>query len=259
MIKFMMLLAMAALIGAIFFGIMNQQTLNAQVEKISQLDQQFGAVSRDVVEAEGKLQEASTALAAANTAKQEVQGRLSLTKNDLMRKDTETKRLDETLTKMTSRMEELKIMEDKLGGMTPEQLNRDLETVNSQYAAKQEEMKKLESDLLAANTKSEENATKIEKLKAAEEQRRKQIAGNALQATIIAVNQDFGFVIVNAGSDLGVTADTSFLVQRDVDRIGRLRIVSVEPTLTVADIVPGSLSPGARIMVRDKVIFESAR
>jgi len=64
-------------------------------------------------------------------------------------------------------------------------------------------------------------------------------------------------VIINAGAEQGVAPESSLLVVRGNNRIGRLRIVSVEPQVTVADIMPGSVVPGASLMVRDKVIFDS--
>ncbi|MEA3188595.1 MAG: hypothetical protein QOD99_2425, partial [Chthoniobacter sp.] len=45
------------------------------------------------------------------------------------------------------------------------------------------------------------------------------------------------------------------LVVRGDQRIAKVRITSVEPSTSVADVVPGSMSRGARVQPGDRVIF----
>ena len=50
--------------------------------------------------------------------------------------------------------------------------------------------------------------------------------------------------------------NATMLVVRDDVPIGKVRITSVEPTSSIADILPGSLARGVTIQPGDRVIFE---
>jgi transcription elongation GreA/GreB family factor len=63
--------------------------------------------------------------------------------------------------------------------------------------------------------------------------------------------------MVNAGRAHGVSADSSLLVKRGNARVGRLRIVSLEDMMTVADVVDEAGVSGVVVKPGDKVIFES--
>ena len=76
-------------------------------------------------------------------------------------------------------------------------------------------------------------------------------------ATVIAVNNEWGFVMVNAGRAHGVEADSSLLVKRGNVRIARLRLVNLQDTACVCDVVKESLMKGIKVQPGDKVIFES--
>jgi hypothetical protein len=89
-------------------------------------------------------------------------------------------------------------------------------------------------------------------------QRAQKLAVGGLVATVIAVNNEWGFVMVNAGQTHGVSPDASLLVKRGNSRIGRLRIVNLEATSTIADLVDDSIVPGINVQPGDKVIFETS-
>ena len=89
-------------------------------------------------------------------------------------------------------------------------------------------------------------------------QRAQKLAINGLIATVIAVNKDWGFVMVNAGREHGVQADSSLLVKRGNSRIARLRIVNLGDRSIVADVVDESLTSGIDVKPGDKIIFESS-
>jgi uncharacterized coiled-coil protein SlyX len=80
------------------------------------------------------------------------------------------------------------------------------------------------------------------------------ISRNAMEAVVTAVNQDWGFLVIGAGSNSGFTPQSSLLVKRDGKFIARVRPTSIEATQTVADIDLDSLAPGVRIQPGDRVI-----
>lgn len=82
-----------------------------------------------------------------------------------------------------------------------------------------------------------------------------QLRVNATDAVITAVNHDWGFVLIGAGTNSGFAPQTSMVVQRDGRVIGRIRPSSIEPTQTIAEIMIESMAPGVRLQPGDRVIF----
>jgi len=103
-----------------------------------------------------------------------------------------------------------------------------------------------------ADNKAEENRLIDKKM-----ERNVRIQRNAMEAVITGVNQDWGFVVIGAGSNTGFTPQTSLLVKRDGRLIGRVRPSAIEPTQTIADIDLESLAAGVRLQPGDRVILAS--
>ena len=110
-------------------------------------------------------------------------------------------------------------------------------------AAKEKEVKKATDDLADIQKRVED--------------RRKFFDRNSLTATIVAVNNDWGFVVIDAGKNKEITADTKLLITRGIDTIGKLNIVSVEGNRTVANIDLKSVRRGTSVAPGDRVILET--
>lgn len=78
---------------------------------------------------------------------------------------------------------------------------------------------------------------------------------NAMESVITRVNQDWGFVVIGAGSKNGFTPQTILLVKRDGRLIGKIRPTAIEPSQTIADIIADSMAPGVRLQPGDRVIL----
>jgi len=78
---------------------------------------------------------------------------------------------------------------------------------------------------------------------------------NGLQGEVLAYNPGFNFVVLSIGDRQGAVANAEMILERGGSQIGKVRITSVEPSTSVADIIPGSLARGVRVQPGDIVIF----
>ena len=62
-------------------------------------------------------------------------------------------------------------------------------------------------------------------------------------------------MVLSIGDRQGAVANAEMILQRGGSQIGKVRITSVEPSTSVADIIPGSLARGVRVQPGDQVIF----
>jgi hypothetical protein len=123
---------------------------------------------------------------------------------------------------------------------------------------KKDQTKKLEELTTLADGATKDvarNKTSIADLSARKAKRDEKIARNAKEAVITAVEADWGFVVIGAGSNTGFTPQTKLLVKRDGVLIGRVNPTSIEPSQTIAEIDRTSMPLGASLQVGDRVIL----
>lgn len=77
----------------------------------------------------------------------------------------------------------------------------------------------------------------------------------SIRGTVLAVNSDYNFVVLNLGNRQGVVANAEMMVLRGGAMIGKIRISSVEPATAIGDIVSNSLARGVRLQPGDIVVY----
>jgi chromosome segregation ATPase len=114
--------------------------------------------------------------------------------------------------------------------------------------------------LLAAA--QDENTTlkaQMAELQSKEKSRQTSQMRQGLQGTILAVNQAWNFVVLSLGDRQGVVANAEMLVQRGNQLLGKIRITSVEPSTSIADIMVRTVPRGFTVMPGDTVIYQAKR
>lgn len=129
----------------------------------------------------------------------------------------------------------------------------------SMKQTKEERVEKIdELDVLIAGAEKsiEENTAELANQVKREEARQMKINRSAVEAVITGVQQDWGFLVIGAGSNSGFIPTSTMLVKRDGRMIGKVRPSSIEPNQTIAEIIFPSLAPGVRLQPGDIVIFD---
>lgn len=115
--------------------------------------------------------------------------------------------------------------------------------LEGQFAIKDAEIKKAEEQLKVAQSKVQE--------------RRKLFSINSFSSRVVDVNNDWGFVVIQGGRDRGVTPQTKLIVTRGNQTIGKVNIISVEGTRTIANIIPNSVHNAQPVSRGDRVVLET--
>jgi len=76
------------------------------------------------------------------------------------------------------------------------------------------------------------------------------------QGRILAVNGGWNFVVLSIGDKQGAVMNATMLVVRGGEPIAKVRISSVEPSTSIADIIPGSVRRGVSVQPGDNVVYE---
>jgi hypothetical protein len=75
-----------------------------------------------------------------------------------------------------------------------------------------------------------------------------------LRGEVVAVDPKFDFVVLNIGGDVGVKERGELLVNRNGQLIAKLRISSVSPTHSIANILPEWKAANEEVLEGDKVL-----
>lgn len=139
--------------------------------------------------------------------------------------------------------------------VTFENLAEKVQQIEDDKKEKTKQLGELESLVEAAQKVVETNQAEIARLADRAAARDSRIRRNAMESVVSAVNDDWGFVVIGAGSSTGFSPQTRLLVKRDGRLIAELKPSSIEPSQTIAEIDLESVAPGARIQPGDRVIL----
>lgn len=147
----------------------------------------------------------------------------------------------------------------RTGTKEGEDLSAKVAQMAAQLAANQTalaEKEKLVDDL---TTKYKTEQSQLQSASSEVERYRKNIAVHGITGRIQAVNPGWNFVVINVGDRQGATVNSQLVVVRGGQNIGRVKITSVEPTSSIADVVPGSMARGQKVQPGDEVVFTGNR
>lgn len=220
-------------------------------------------VSADADVKENELKKERAVLAAAEGKREELTQSITTLKSAGATMERDLGELDNTLKSQESEFAELNktleevnnILKDLGGGITLDTLPEKIQQIEEDKKAKTAKLEELNTLVAAAEKLLEKNRAEVDRLVKRKVERNSRISRNSMESVVTAVNQDWGFLVIGAGSNSGFTPQTSLIVQRDGRLIGRIRPSSIEPTQTIAEIDFDSLATGVRLQPGDRVML----
>jgi DNA repair exonuclease SbcCD ATPase subunit len=256
-------LSVLAIGAAGFFGWTAKENFESQLEDRDALKTQNVNLSKNITE---KTSDKEVATEARKVALDEE----ATTKASLESAIANERELNNTLDDIKNSLEEVVAEEaqideaiDAVKKLFP---GIELDQVQSKYNEMVDQEKKLTAqleDLELFKVKLGEDIAKnkadIVRVKKKVADSIERVRNNTFQATVTAVDSEWDFVVIGAGEKSGLTAESKLLVQREGRLLGKLSVYKVEANRAIADIEPGSLSPGVVLRRGDQVILEKVR
>lgn len=239
------------------FGFLNQGKISSARSAAEAAKAELSGAQAKATKAEGDLKKAAESVAALNTEKEQTVAQLTAAQselntaknttipgltNQISDKDKQITQLDADVKAKQAEIDRLIAAGTTPTGPTEEQTLKDQE--------QQTVITKLQGELDAARTQLGEFRKKEEDEKALRMR-------NGLEGRILAVNQAWNFVVLNLGDRNGVINNAEMLIKRGTQLIGKVRITSVEPSTSIADIVANSVPGGVTVQPGDNVIYQA--
>ncbi len=210
----------------------------------------------DIVTEKALLEDSKNALALVTQSVSALESDAITLKRDLAKLDSELEGQEAEFAELQKALEEVqKIFADLGEDVDIDNLPEKIAEIEEDIKVKRTKVEELETLIEGAKTKLEAKQADVQRLVERKSARNQRIARNAIEARVTAVNQDWGFLVIGAGSNSGFTPQTTLLVKRDGRLIGRVNPSAIEPTQTIAEIDMKSLSPGVRIQPGDSVML----
>jgi len=237
-------------------GFLNRQTLVETKDKLATEQGEHSKTRDSLTKTSGELTASKKSVEELTTKNQAAESDIAKLKADVAGKKSELEKLTASVSEKESEIAQLKteietktqeIVTLQAGAIVPDEAEAsddkaritELETVNAELTSKLD------------STRGE-----LEVFKQKEKEKLTRQALNSLTGRILAVNQAWNFVVLNIGDRNGILSNTELIVKRGTARIGRVRITSVEPSTSIADIIPGSMVRGLSIQPGDDVIYQ---
>ncbi|MGE9268851.1 MAG: hypothetical protein ACQKBY_12215 [Verrucomicrobiales bacterium] len=256
------IIAILVLLAAAFFGFQLKGKYETQLAETADLVGKNKVISKAIDDKKTKKGEADQARGSALEARNAANAELELAtakgadlKNDLARVES---RIEEAQAELDNVNKLIAEMQKAAPGIGIDELPGEIERLKADKVAKQKRLDELDLLTTKLSTQLEKERSDISRERALLAESRERVRSSAnFQATVTAVNNDWGFVVVGAGANSGLTGNSKLLVQRGGRLIGKLSISKLENNQTIAEVVPDSLAVGARIQNGDRVILES--
>lgn len=258
-------LSLAAILAAAYFSNVNKENfLEQQESRIATFNQNkkvSANADKTKVELDDEEKKRKDALDALEEVKATIES-LEAKSRELSRElagiDSE---LEEQLAELEDaekgRLEAEKVLKDAgfEGAVTFDNIDGKIKELEDKRKVLIADIEELETNIDGANNKIAKNRTEIGRLAARKSERDQRIRGNARQSVITAVDQNWGFVVIGAGSSSGFAPQTNLIVTRDGRLIAEVTPSSIEASQTIAEIDFDTVVPGVRIQPGDRVML----
>ena len=142
-------------------------------------------------------------------------------------------------------------------GLTIDNVRERLEEMRTTLAARTAEIENLDGEITTIEEGVERNQRSLDGYVARQAERRRAFDLNSTEGLITAINRDWGFAVVNLGENSGVSPDTTFVVKRGTQSLGKLTVMSIEPGSTVTNINYDTIPDNVELQPGDRVILEN--
>jgi myosin heavy subunit len=250
-------------IGAAVLGFLNRGTLLNTRAELESTTGQLTSTRQQVETTTGELEEKKKEITKLGSEKDTLTAELGEVRSELDKTKTALTAAQEQVTTAQAEVDQLKQDSEAKDTRIAELEQQTTSPESAPAGAETTEMQARVTELETINTQMQDQntslTTQIAELRRKEEGRQKLQMRQGLSGTILAVNQAWNFVVLSLGDRQGVIPNAEMLVQRDGQYLGKVRVTSVEPSTSIADILVRTVPRGLSVMPGDKVIFQALR
>lgn len=237
------------------------------------------ATKQKVEEVQGQLKEKKATLITTQATLSKTQGTLTKTQDELVAakatieekdKDIAAKKgeidglsskLKEASDSLTAKTEELEKLKIALGGNPDkgpdvEQMKADFEATKKAKADLEVKVAELTQVQDTLNKQLSDEKSKTVSAETQVKAYKQNYTRLGVTGTVLAYNPGWNFVVLSIGDKQSLKAGKEMVVTRGGQMVAKVRVTSVEPSTSIADIIPSSVAKGQSVQPGDSVVYE---
>ena len=242
-----------SLVAAVF-GFLNRGTLATTRMDLESAQGQVASTNEQLLTAQGELKKSKEEATQLGSEKDKLSAEAGETRVEL-------EKAKEALIAAQKQAKDAKIgeLETKLAGAEPQAPPPEAAGDDVDMAGNNARLLELETVNQQLTDQNVSLSAQVAELKRKDGARQNSQMRQGLSGTILAVNQAWNFVVLSLGDRQGVVSNAEMLVQRDGQYLGKIRVTSVEPSTSIADILVRTVPRGLSVMPGDRVIYQAQR
>jgi len=248
-------ITLALLLVTCFFTFETKSKVGDLSEKVTSLGSELTAAQTGLAKSKTDLAAAKDALAKETADDEQNKAQLATVQGNLdaatAQVTTLNAKIDDLNKKLIAAGTNPNPQPQNVGGPTKE----DMDKLTDQLKDAQAQVAELTQLKDTLTNKAKDAESRADDLQKAVDHYKNGTLRNGLEGEVLAYNPGWNFVVISIGDRQGAVANAEMILQRGGSQIGKVRITSVEPSTSVADIIPGSLAKGVRVQPGDRVIF----
>lgn len=241
-----------------FINKVNKGKLTTTKDDLASAQQTVQQKTSALEQSQKDLTSAKATLETATAEKTQALAQVETLKTDLDKNKAQVAELTQQITTKTAEITETEA-KLKEAQTTIETLNANATPGQTGTTSTEDQAKIQELETLVTKYQADLNTSKtqVEALMKEKNDRLALKMRNGLEGRILAVNQAWNFVVLNLGDKNGVVGNAEMLVKRGNQLVGKVRVTSVEPSTSIADIVANTVPRGLSIQPGDNVIYQA--
>ena len=260
--KILIILSIVVSLASAGVGYVNRTTLLQTKETLASTQAELEKTKSELAAEKKKLADSEAKNVELTAQKEQLESQVAKLKAELATTQTNLTEANAKLiaktTEIATLTADLKTKEDLIAA---QKITIETATAASTAAPVDDEKEKENTKLKSEKNKLTEDLEST--LAALAEYKKKEMEANLktarrnLMGRVLAVNLAWNFVVLSIGDKTGVLSNTELIVKRGSTEIGSVRITSVEPSTSIADIIPTSITRGLSIQPGDEVIYKN--
>lgn len=211
---------------------------------------------KELADTKKTLEETEAAKKTAEDAATAAKAAADMAKADLVKAETAAK---DTEMKLAGIQGELDKIKAQFEGVDPKQLGDKVKELTETKTKLETELAEGKLMVEAATRAKEAAEAQLSGKERTIEEYKRGYVRNGLTGKVLAYNPGWNFVVVNLGDKAGLKSGVQMVVTRAGAMIGKLKVTTVEPNQSIADVLPGTIARGESVQPGDTVIFQGDR
>jgi peptidoglycan hydrolase CwlO-like protein len=242
------------LITTCIFGFLTRSKVQDLADKNERMGSDLASAQQEAARDRAQLKSAQDDLSKAKDAAAAAQAQVESEKNDLDTANSQIAVLSGSVTALQGQL--ASATHTTIGTVVPSGPSQaDYDNLNGKLKDAQAQVAELNEVKDTLNGKVKDAESRADDLQKVVDHYKNNTLRNGLQGEVLAYNPGFNFVVLSIGDRQGAVSNAEMILERGGSQIGKVRITEVEPSTSVADIIPGSLARGVRVQPGDRVIF----